>query len=441
MQKADSFLRLSDLPFCCASVAWYVAAIFFSQLVFADADVPRSGDNRQGYESSDFVTRSKSLQERRGNEANLLAISQSPPLGLPSMPVPADNPQTKDGIKLGRKLFFDRRLSLNNTMSCAICHVPEMGFTNNELKTAIGIEGRRGRRNAPTLFNVAYKSRLFHDGREFSLENQIWSPLLSHNEMANPSVGYVIEKILRLKEYERLFELVFKGEGVTIDTIGKAFAQYQRTLLAAASPFDRWRYGGETNAITAQQKRGFEIFSGKGNCVSCHLVGQKFALFTDNKWHNTGVGYNQSMNKIKSKVRVQLAPGVFTDVDGEAVKQMTQQPRQNDVGLYEITLDPHDRWKYVTPTLRNIELTAPYMHNGSLLTLDDVIEFYNQGGVANKNLSPLVRPLSLTADEKQSLRNFLKSLTGGNVKTLVTDAFEAPVGEWNQNIQDKHSVQ
>lgn len=409
------------------AVSIFIAHVFAPG---AAADVSRSGDDRRGYESGEFVTKSKSLQQRLSAKANLLEITRTPPLGLPAVPRSAGNPLTEAGIELGRKLFFDRRLSLNNTMSCAICHVPEMGFTNSELKTAIGMEGRRGRRNAPTLFNVAYKSRLFHDGRENSLENQVWAPLLAHNEMANPSVGYVIGRIRGLQDYDGLFERVFKGEGASIETIGKALAQYQRTLLAADSPFDRWRYAGKADALSPQQKRGFEVFAGKGGCVACHLVGEHSALFTDNQWHNTGVGFNNSMNKIPPKVRVQVAPGTFTEVDGDEVHGVIQQPRQNDIGLYEITLDPADRWKYITPTLRNVDLTAPYMHNGSLLTLEEVIEFYDRGGVPNENLSPLVRPLELTAQEKAALRAFLSSLNGGNVETLVADAFAAPVGEW-----------
>ena len=433
MVKIEPFLRLRlTLPGSKAA-AFLLSAVFLcsGQAGFADAELQRPGDDRRGYDFDDFVTKTKSLKERRGREADLLAIFQTPPLGLPAVLLPADNPETGDGIALGRKLFFDRRLSLNNTMSCAICHVPEMGFTNNQLKTAIGLEGRRGRRNAPTLFNVAYKTRLFHDGREFSLENQVWSPLLARNEMANPSVGYVIEKLRKLKDYERLFERAF-GRGISIETIGKAFAQYQRTLLAADSPFDRWRYAGEVDALSVQQKRGFEIFTSKGLCSSCHLIGEKSALFTDNLWHNTGIGYRDSMGRSESKTRVQLAPGLFTEVRDEAVRGITQQLKRNDLGLYEVTLDPADRWKYVTPTLRNVELTAPYMHDGSLLTLKDVIEFYDKGGAANENLSPLVRPLGLTASEKQDLRAFLAALNGKNVSVLVADAFEAPIGEWEQ---------
>ncbi len=431
MTRVEPLSRLLALisPRPAAAVFLFAILLCFGPGAFADAAPPRSGDDRRGYESGDYETKTRSLNERRGDKADLLAVFRAPPLGLPAPPQPADNPETGDGIELGRKLFFDRRLSLNNTMSCAICHVPEMGFTNNELKTAIGFEGRSGRRNAPTLLNVAYKARLFHDGREFSLENQVWSPLLARNEMANPSVGYVLEKINKLEDYAGLFERAF-GEGASIETVGKAFAQYQRTLLAADSPFDRWRYAGKADALSARQKRGFKIFTGKGGCSACHLAGESSALFTDNRWHNTGIGYRESMRKDTPRTRVQLAPGVFTEVDGEAVRGVTQQPRRNDLGLYEVTLDPADRWKYVTPTLRNVELTAPYMHNGSLLTLDEVIEFYDRGGVANQNLSPLLRPLGLTAAEKRDLRALLAALNGANVAVLVADAFAAPIGEW-----------
>jgi len=153
-------------------------------------------------------------------------------------------------------------------------------------------------------------------------------------------------------------------------------------------------------------------------------------LFTDNLWHNTGIGYRESMGYSNTGAKVQLAPGVFTEVGGTVVREMTQQPQRNDLGLYEVTQEPADRWKYVTPTLRNVGLTAPYMHDGSLLTLAEVVEFYDRGGVPNKGLSPLIRPLSLTAEEKTSLLEFLSAMTGANVATLVEDAFAAPIGEW-----------
>ena len=389
-----------------------------------------AGDYKEGYESADYETRSRSLESRTGREADLYALTHNPPLGLPSPPEPRLNPSSPDGIALGRLLFFDRRLSLNNTMSCAMCHVPEMGFAHNELKVAVGFEGRATRRNAPTLLNIAYKTKLFHDGREFSLENQIWSPLLARNEMANPSVGHVIEKIRQIKEYPDIFQKVFGERGVSMETVSMALAQYQRALLSANSRFDRWRYNGEKHLLSAEEERGFAVFTGAGACSACHLIGERYALFTDNRLHNTGMGFNASMRKETPRERVQLAPGVFADVARDSIAGIGGPPTKvNDVGRYEITQDPNDRWKYVTPTLRNVALTAPYMHNGELLTLEAVVEFYDRGGVPNELLSPLIRPLGLAPDDKKALVAFLRALTGGNTAELVSDAFAAPVGE------------
>jgi len=393
-------------------------------------EILRSGDYKEGYESADYKTRSRSLQSRKGRETDLYALSRKPPAGLPQVPVARGNPLSREGIALGRRLFFDRRLSLNNTISCAMCHVPEMGFAHNELKTAVGFEGRGTRRNTPTLLNVAYRMPLFHDGRETSLENQVWSPLLARNEMANPSIGAVIEKIKQIKEYRGLFQQVFDGRGPSMETIGMALAQYQRTLLSANSRFDRWHYGGEQDLLTPEERKGFEIFTGEGRCSTCHLIGDRHALFTDNQLHNTGMGFSASMGKRQPTRRVQLAPGVFADLDTEAIEQVTRETaRFNDVGRYEVTQDPDDRWKFITPTLRNVALTAPYMHNGELLTLEEVIDFYDKGGVPNELLSPLIQPLKLTDSGKKALIAFLRTLTGGNTAELVSDAFAAPVGD------------
>ncbi len=386
------------------------------------------GDNKEGYESADYQTNSLDLQQRIGKEARLIDFVSSPPLGLPPVPVPADNPVTTKKIQLGRKLFFDRRLSINDTFSCAICHIPEQGFANNEIKTAVGVEGRTVKRNTPTVFNSAYLEKIFHDGRESTLEQQVWSPLLARNEMANPSIGYVINKIKAIREYDNLFEGAFEGRGPTMETIGMALASYQRTLNAANSPFDLWYYGNVEDAVSEQVKRGFKVFAGKGSCSVCHQIQEGFALFSDDQLHNTGVGFEDSMGVEPETTRVQLAPGVYTELDTSVIKSVSR-PRENDLGLYEVTEDPNDRWKYRTPSLRNVALTAPYMHNGSLLTLRDVIEFYNQGGIPNELLSPLIRPLNLTDTEIDDLAAFLKSLTGGNVSILVEDAFAAPIGD------------
>ncbi|MFA6052452.1 MAG: cytochrome c peroxidase [Methylobacter sp.] len=387
----------------------------------------RAGDNKSQYENSAYETHSIALTERTGQQTDLLKTVRKPPLGLPAVPVPANNPLTKEKISLGRKLFYDRRLSLNNTFSCAMCHIPEQGFTSNEMATAVGIEGRTVRRNSPTLYNVAYFKSLFHDSRETTLEQQIWGPLLAHNEMANPSIGYVIEKIKNSADYNKLFQQAFRKEP-SMETIGMAIASYERTLNSANSAFDRWYYGKDKTALDDKARRGFELFNDKANCSGCHTVTPNYALFTDNDNHNTGVGYAEAMGKTGEKQRVQVAPGVYVDVATALVNSVAE-TKPNDLGRYEVTQKPQDRWKYKTPSLRNISLTAPYMHNGSLETLQQVVEFYNRGGIANENLDPLIKPLNLTAQEMDELTAFLKSLTGDNVKELVSDAFAAPVGD------------
>ena len=390
------------------------------------------GDNKQGYDSIDYKTNTLDLQKRVGKKADLLEYVNNPPLGLPPVPVPEYNPITEEKISLGRRLFFDRRLSINDTFSCAICHIPEQGFTNNEIQTAIGVEGRSGKRNAPTVYNSAYLQMMFHDGREDSLEQQVWAPLLARNEMANPSIGYVINKLKAIPEYEGLFENAFDGRGPTMETVGMALASYQRTLNTGDSPFDRWYFGKQEDAVTEEVKRGFKIFTGKGQCSVCHLVNDDYALFADNQLHNTGLGYQTSMGDNTKTTRVQLAPGVYADLDNEIIKSVSR-PKANDVGRYEITENPNDRWKFLTPMLRNVALTAPYMHDGSMLTLKEVMRFYNQGGVPNEVLSPLIRPLGLSEEEMDDVVAFLNSLTSGNIGTLVADAFAAPIGDLGQD--------
>ncbi len=394
----------------------------------ADYSILRPGDNKSNYDIKGYVTHAQAIELRSGKAADFISLVKNPPLGLPAIPVPADNSLTKEKIALGRKLFFDRRLSLNDTFSCAMCHVPDQGFSSNELATAVGIEGRSVRRNTPTIYNVAYAEILFHDGREFSLEQQVWGPLLAKNEMGNPSVGHVIQRVSQLSDYDGLFEKAFDGKSVSMDTLGKAFASYQRVLISANSAFDRWNFANDDKAMSESEKRGFHLFTGKAGCSACHQIEESHALFTDNQLHNTGVGYRESMSIRPETERVQLAPGVFVDVDTSIIDKVGH-AAPSDVGQYEVTEEPADRWKYKTPSLRNISLTAPYMHNGSLGSLMDVVEFYNQGGVDNLLLDKRVKPLRLTDQQKHDLVSFLKSLTGSNIEQLVSDAFAAPVGD------------
>lgn len=387
----------------------------------------RAGDDKSGYADAGYQTRSAALQQRTGRAADLLAQARRPVLGLPVLSQPPSNPLSREKIQLGRKLFFDRRLSLNATFSCAMCHIPEQGFTSQEQATAIGIEGRTVRRNAPTLYNVAYLQSLFHDSRESSLENQVWGPLLAHNEMANPSVGFVIDKLRTLPDYRGLFERAF-GRGPGMDTVGQALASYERVLVAGDSAFDRWHYGGQADALPPAAQAGYALFTGKAGCSACHTIEPKYALFTDQRLHNTGLGYRRSMAGTPHAIPVQVAPGIQLALDAASIAQVAG-PRPDDLGRYEISQRPEDRWRYRTPTLRNIALTAPYMHDGSLPDLPAVVAFYNRGGEPNEWLDPLIRPLGLNDSEAGELVAFLASLTGRSVDILVSDAWSAPVGD------------
>jgi len=416
--------------------------VFYSNTCFSSENISNNnirigaGDSKVGYETNDYTTDSKAIETRHGERANLIRVVKTPPLGLPPIPVPADNPITEPKIALGRKLFFDRRLSINNTFSCAICHIPEQGFTNSELEKAVGVEGRLHRRNSPTIYNTAYLKRLFHDGREHSLETLVWSPLLAHNEMAMPSIGQVIKRIKNLPDYQGLFEIAFDGHQANPVTIGQALASYNRVLVSGNSPFDRWYYGKEEQAISTQAIRGFDLFKGKAQCITCHSIGENSALFTDNKLHNVGLGFIRSMTIASPEQETMLvAPGLYMKVSQSFRKTVGLTPLP-DVGQYEITQNPDDRWKYRTPSLRNVALTGPYMHDGTMHSLKEVIAFYNQGGIShnengfpNVTQSPLIKPLALTEQESDDLVAFLNTLNGDNIAELISDAFATPVGD------------
>ncbi len=338
-----------------------------------------------------------------------LALGCSPALFASSSGLP-DVKQASPGlIDLGKQLFFDRRLSVNGTLSCGMCHIPEQGFTQNQLTTPVGIEGRKVKRNSPTLLNVAFRNPLFFDGREFTLENQIWSPLLHPREMGNLSVGSVLKRIAGMDPYLSRFEALFP-EGLTIQTLGQAIAAYEKTLVAGNSPFDRWYFGGDSSALTPDARNGYRLFVQHG-CPQCHTIGSGEAQFTDDDFHNTGIGYERSMVTRRSSA-------------------LFETESLNDLGRYELTGDPADKWKYRTPTLRNIALTAPYMHDGSFPSLESVVRFYMRGGISHEGLDERIRPFSLTEREIAQLVIFLESLTSPAVESLVRDARKAPVGDY-----------
>jgi cytochrome c peroxidase len=275
----------------------------------------------------------------------LLAI----PLGLDLyMPVPEDNPRTAEKIELGRRLFNDRRLSRDGSIACVSCHDPERAFSDSRA-IAIGVFGRRGRRNAPAIINRGYGRAFFWDGRSPSLEEQVLKPIQDSNEMD-----------LTLDEAS-------SRVGLDATTMSQALASYVRSILSGDSPYDRF-INGDRAALSPEQQAGVQILRGKGNCTACH-VGPHF---TDERQHNTGIAWR----------------------DGHLA----------DTGA--------DAGTFKTPTLRDIARTAPYMHDGTMPTLEEVVDFYDAGGRSNPTIDPELHPLHLSVEEKQALVAFLKSLSG-----------------------------
>ncbi len=373
-----------------------------------------SGDYREGYDRKDFETRSEALDLTPGIPIQL--TDRATPLGLP----PSVHSIDEKALALGRELFFDRRLSVNGTVSCGMCHIPEQGFTQNELATPVGVEGRSVKRNAPALYNVVYLPELFFDGRETSLEQQIWAPLLAINEMANPDQGSVVRRLAGIRGYADAFAEVY-ADGLTADNLGDALASYQRALVSGNSRFDRWFFGGEANALNELEQQGFRVFREQG-CAACHAVGREAALFTDHGYYNTGIGY-QAANRERTR-SMQIAPGVTIPL-----AEPVEVERESDDGLAERTGRDRDRWRYRVPSLRNVALTAPYMHDGSLPTLAAVIDYYERGGSADPQLDAWILPLDMDEQERRALLGFLAALNGDNVAALAADARSVQIGD------------
>lgn len=335
---------------------------------------------------------------------SLLALAAAAALGLPALP-----PQDAARVALGHKLFFDRRLSANGTQSCAMCHVPEQGFTSNELRTSVGMEGVSLRRNAPTLLNVAYVGALFVDGRAASLEVQALQPLVHPDEMANRDLGAVMRRIRSLPDYRRPLQRAYGSVLPTPQRVAGALAAFQRSLLAGDSAFDRWRYGGQPEALGAEAQRGFVLFQQHG-CVACHPVGEQHAMFSDGAFHNTGVQARSEALRTREQAVV-LAADLHASVDPETLRRIGV-PDAPDLGRFEVTGRPQDRRAYRTPTLRNVALTAPYMHDGSFATLEDVLDYYAAGGTpGDAAQDPRIRPFTLGAQDRAAMAAFLRALT------------------------------
>jgi cytochrome c peroxidase len=293
------------------------------------------------------------------------------PAGLdPNRPVPNDNPLSAAKVQLGRRLFFDPILSGNRTVSCASCHQPEHGFSS-PLRFAIGHSGKQGQRNPPSLLNRAYGRAFFWDGREATLESQAVRPIESPGEMGS-TLDEIIRRLQAHADYSAQFRAMFP-DGVTAANIGKALACFERVLLSGNSRVDRFRRG-EIAALSDSERHGLWLYESRGGCWRCHGGPN----FTDEGFHNTGVSWGSE---------------------------------PLDLGRYAVTRQEIDRGRFKTPTLRGLAATAPYMHDGSLATLREVVEFYNRGGGKNPHLDPVIAPLGLSAEEATDLVAFLNALS------------------------------
>lgn len=357
------------------------------------------------------------------------------PLGLPPIPIPPDNPQSPEKIRLGEKLFLDKRFSSTGTVACGSCHDPAKGFTDSPLKTSEGINKLTGTRNAPTVVNAAYFARQFWDGRSPSLEDQARHPLINPVEMGLKNHEPVLKIVRTDPAYVQAFKAVFgkSGDQITMKEVTQAIASFERTIISGDSPFDRWYFGGDQKAMTAQQVRGFNLFVGQGRCVSCHVIEQTQALFTDNRFHNIGVGINAIQKDVPRLAGEFLrAKAAGTDVD---VAVLTDK-KSSELGRFAVTDQFDELGAFKTSTLRNIAITAPYMHDGSLKTLKDVVVHYNNGGVTKKGdrvndfLNGGIRPLDLNDQQVADLVAFMEALTSPQYANLAKARKQAaPAGK------------
>ncbi|HUO14406.1 MAG TPA: cytochrome c peroxidase [Verrucomicrobiae bacterium] len=303
------------------------------------------------------------------------------PLGLPPVPIPADNPPTVETIALGRRLYYDPILSIDNTVSCATCHDPRYGFADPK-PVSEGVGKKTGTRNSPTVINSAYYKVQFWDGRAASLEQQAEGPVQNPVEMAN-NLATVEQRLNSDPSYREQFAKAWGPKPITYEMVEKSIASFERTVISGNSPFDRWKYGHDAKAVNAAVKRGYIVFTSKkkGDCAACHTIGERYALLTDNQFHDVGVG---------------VSGDEFTDA-----------------GLFAVTHNEADKGKFKTPSLRNIAITAPYMSDGSLKDLKQVIDFYIGAGNSNPNLDKEIHVLDfLSGQERADLQAFLESLTG-----------------------------
>lgn len=336
----------------------------------------------------------------------MTAVNAENTLGLPPVTFPKNNPQSPEKIALGEKLFNDIRFSTTQNISCASCHVSHLAFTDGK-SLATGINGLTGMRNSPTLINSAFLTSYFHDGRRPSLESQSKDPLTNPIEHGLGHHSEVLKVILADHSYIASFLSVFgiNAKNINLDHVAMAIASYERTLISGNSRFDKYHFDRQKTALSFSEARGLRIFRRKANCANCHEISWDNALFTDNRFYNIGIGFDELRITLPSFL-IQAKANV-----SEAIRNLNTVQKEQ-LGRFIVTHKPKDIGAYKTPTLRNISLTAPYMHDGSLKTLRDVVEYYDKGGKPNAYLNPAIFPLHLTAQEKEDLIAFLGTLTG-----------------------------
>ncbi len=313
-----------------------------------------------------------------------------------NVPVHQENPQTPAKVELGKKLFFDRRLSGDGTMSCSTCHDPEQGYSDG-LPTSLHYPTTRNWRNSPTLYNVALQKLLFHDGRSSSLEDQALFPMMSAFEM-NQNLDFMEEEIRAVPEYVASFTEVFGDPDVTRERIAMAIAAFERTIISRDAPLDRF-LTGDRQALSAEAQQGYELFVGKGKCAECHFG----ANLCDDRFHALHVPENPDH---LSDPRIAATRRFVAKVyHFEEYRTLAEDP-----GRYLITKEKKDWKAFRTPTLREIAQTAPYMHNGVFATLDEVIAFFDAGGGKGNTV---LKPLHLSTTEKKQLRIFMEEGLAG----------------------------
>ncbi|MFQ5699800.1 MAG: cytochrome-c peroxidase [Myxococcota bacterium] len=333
------------------------------------------------------------------------------PPGVLPPEIPADNPPTRAKLALGRKLYFDTRLSTDGTVGCVTCHDPSHGFADPRGgATSSGVGGAQGTRNAPTVLNAAFGVAQFWDGREPTLEAQAVQPLINPVEHGFADHPAVVARLESLADYRPLFERAFGSDAVTIERVGQVIATFERTLLSLSAPIDRF-LEGDTSALSASARHGWELYNGKARCNSCHGRVDVLPLFTDDLFHNIGVGVERiDFASVARNARATLEAGGSIDslalTDAEA----------SELGRFLVTGELEDMGAFKTPGLRNVALTAPYMHDGSDATLEDVIVFYDRGGRDSPYLDGGIRALHLTDREKADLVELLPAFTSDDLE-------------------------